>query len=1332
MAKNEGDNQQTPSDTTPNPITNASHQQDLPANQQSLAVPNQHQPATDKSISSPRSTTHPAFVAAKPRYRPRVIVTRKNSDHAAKKNNRPQKTRMAPIDKEATSFRRWRTLMIKPLLALRLLLHRFQMLLSLETCQWGSDVINNFSLQKFSDAVSMCGLFDPGVSGNKFTWCRYVGNRVTQLRLLDRVLWNMTAQLSFPEAKVVTLPRLHSDHNPLMFKDSAGDPPNRELCPFRFEAAWLSRNDYELIWKAASMLEDRNIDAIISDLITQSKQWNKDVFGNIFKNKRQMEARIWGIQQHPKFMISGNLQALNKKLTTEFSLLLDQEETFWHKKSRMDWTRDGDRNTRFYHNSAMIRRNKNRIRFLKIQGNWSNDPLLLADHITSFFSNLFEEVATDSRVTMVPVTGTQKISPIEARSLLKVASSEEVRKAVFGMKKFGSPGPDGIPTAFYQKFWEHIGSPVTIMAFITLIPKKEVPETAADFRPITLLNVAFKIISKVLVNRPRPIMCRIIGPYQNSFLPGRSTMDNIILTQEVIHTMNMKKGRKGLMVVKIDRHKAYDSVSWSFLKDTLIEFGFPTSLVQLILFSLENSDISILWNGGRLPSFAPGRGLWQGDPLAPYLFNLVKERLAFDIQQAVNSGQWKPVNVSRGGIGISHLFFADDLMLFGEATECQAKIMMECLNNLSATSGLKVNQSKSQIFCSNNTNAELKRKIGEKMGIPIYLNLGTYLGIPLLHKRVSHNTFFSVIDKMRKKLATWKASALSMAGRRVLVQTSLATTPTYAMQYMRLPVSTCNSIDKICRNFLWGHSKDTRKIHTVSSDNVCMPRECGGLGLRQAKNCNMAFLSKMAWQVTTNQNKLWVKVLKEKYVKDSSFLNATATTNSSWPWKSIIKGAKSLRSGIRWKVGNGNSLNFWHDHWMGSGPISSLPNVTIPLDAHATTVGCMITRENTWDINAIQTLLSAGIVEAIRAVPLSYAATQDDAITWPHSGTGSFTVNSAHALIAGYHDEPTNLGWVWTLKCKEKIKMFLWKMMNNGLLINEERQRRGLAIDGNCPRCVDVSESLDHVFRRCDKAVDCWNIAGAPASFDPSAITPLQTWVRLNCVGQEGNTLGIPWNGLFPHVLWNLAFRSPEMSLSSTPKMSGQQILSDGQKLEPRKPGGTFSDLRIWEGARTNGFTRHLLRKTGLKLTRMELIRDWHGRWITGFSTKIGPTNSFIAELWAMREGLRLAKSRGFNKIVAESDSEALVQAILNCSGSSPEADTLILGCKNLMTSFQACQLIHVLREGNQCADFLANLGQNTTWGTTVWPQPPDGLNNLLLVIAILWPLEGSLKFLEH
>ncbi|XP_019163545.1 PREDICTED: uncharacterized protein LOC109159892 [Ipomoea nil] len=396
---------------------------------------------------------------------------------------------------------------------------------------------------------------------------------------------------------------------------------------------------------------------VINDVMTQSKKWNQEVFGNIFKRKNLLQSRIQGIQSSPWYNNARGLQNLEQKLMKELSSTLAQEELLWFQKSRRAWIEDGDKNTNYYHKSTVIRRSRGRVRALKINGEWTSDPIILKDHITEFFSSLFRRNNQMGQTTSESHHG-YSLNTNEAANLIRLADVEEVRKAVFGMKRMGSPA-----------LMESRQSSTKIFGTWS-----DAPESAADFRPITLLNVIFKIISKVVVNRLRPLMDKLVGPHQNSFLPGRSTLDNIVLTQEIMHGMRKKKGKKGSLVMKIDLHKAYDSIDWSFLKHTLQDFGFPTQLISLILFSLKESSIGILWNGGKLPAFTPERGLRQGDPLAPYLFILAMEKLSMKIQLEINERRWKPIVMNRGGTAVSHLFFADDLMLFGDATESQIKV----------------------------------------------------------------------------------------------------------------------------------------------------------------------------------------------------------------------------------------------------------------------------------------------------------------------------------------------------------------------------------------------------------------------------------------------------------------------------------------------------------------------------------------------------------------------------------------------------------------------------------------------------------------------------------
>lgn len=162
----------------------------------------------------------------------------------------------------------------------------------------------------------------------------------------------------------------------------------------------------------------------------------------------------------------------------------------------------------------------------------------------------------------------------------------EIDIMVQSMSSLKAPGPDGFQALFYQKNWDLVTKNVYSMVlealqgkglpsglndtFISLILKVKHPENAAQCRPIGICNVGYKIITKVIVNRLKPILPKLISNTQSSFVPGRQITDNIVIMQEVLHTMRRKKGVKGYMAIKIDFEKAYDRLRWSFIRDILL------------------------------------------------------------------------------------------------------------------------------------------------------------------------------------------------------------------------------------------------------------------------------------------------------------------------------------------------------------------------------------------------------------------------------------------------------------------------------------------------------------------------------------------------------------------------------------------------------------------------------------------------------------------------------------------------------------------------------------------------------------------------------------------
>lgn len=197
-------------------------------------------------------------------------------------------------------------------------------------------------------------------------------------------------------------------------------------------------------------------------------------------------------------------------------------------------------------------------------------------------------------------------------------------------------------------------------------------------------------------------MEELVSPCQCSFIPNRQSGDNIVIAQEVIHSMKKKKGAMGWMAIKIDLEKAYNRLDWVFVRDTLQDIGLPGVFINLVWECISTSKMKVLWNGEALEEFSPSRGIRQGDPISPYLFVLCIERLFHMISTAVDHKVWAPIQLSRRGPKLSHLAFADDLTLFAEASMGQVEIIKTILRLFCDSFGQRVSSEKTRVFFSKN------------------------------------------------------------------------------------------------------------------------------------------------------------------------------------------------------------------------------------------------------------------------------------------------------------------------------------------------------------------------------------------------------------------------------------------------------------------------------------------------------------------------------------------------------------------------------------------------------------------------------------------------------
>lgn len=256
------------------------------------------------------------------------------------------------------------------------------------------------------------------------------------------------------------------------------------------------------------------------------------------------------------------------------------------------------------------------------------------------------------------------ILDIDLVPLGREVSLEETRFALFSMPNLKALGPDGFHPLFFKSQWDHLDSsifdfvrlcftdPMRIgqvnNTLLTLIPKGDEPSQASHFRPIALCNVIYKIVTKIITQRLRDIMPYVVAKKQSSFIPGKSTIDNILVLQETINSFMHLNGKKGFTIDKLDLEKAYDRLEWSFLMDTLSVLGLHEGLKRLIFHCISSDSLSIIWNGTPSPALNSSRGLRQGDPISPYLFVLCLERLGHKIKDVVSNRDWVPFTFGRG------------------------------------------------------------------------------------------------------------------------------------------------------------------------------------------------------------------------------------------------------------------------------------------------------------------------------------------------------------------------------------------------------------------------------------------------------------------------------------------------------------------------------------------------------------------------------------------------------------------------------------------------------------------------------------------------------------
>jgi hypothetical protein len=378
----------------------------------------------------------------------------------------------------------------------------------------------------------------------------------------------------------------------------------------------------------------------------------------------------------------------------------------------------------------------------------------------------------------------------------------------------------------------------------------------------------------------------------------------------------LRVGANYQLAAKLDMSKAYDRVEWNYLQAILLKLGFHRRWVDLIMTCVSTTSYAVMVNGAPYGYIKPSRGLRQGDPLSPHLFLLCAEGLSALIRKAEKEKAIRGIAICWGGPRLSHLFFADDSVIFCRASRHDVGALHAILTLYERASGQKINEAKTTFFFSKNTPTAIQSEILTMFGTSSTSKFEKYLGLPPILGRSKKRAFNEIKDRIWKRLQGWKEKLFSQAGHEILIKAVVQAIPNYAMSCFKLPAGLCDEIYAMANRFWWGQRGGERKIHWVNKAKLIRPKLEGGMGFRDLQLFNKALLARQGWRLLQQPQSLVFRLLKAKYFPHSSFLDAPISGNVSYIWRSICEARQVLRDGMRWRVGDGVDIKIWKDAWL--------------------------------------------------------------------------------------------------------------------------------------------------------------------------------------------------------------------------------------------------------------------------------------------------------------------------------------------------------------------------------------------------------------------------------
>ncbi|GAU20573.1 hypothetical protein TSUD_33200 [Trifolium subterraneum] len=1164
----------------------------------------------------------------------------------------------------------------------------FNLVLTDEEKSGGNPLEPNITTS-FRNTLCHCDLQDLSFNGSIYTWTnRHQGTQLIQSRL-DRFTATSEWITKFPNYTNNHLVRYKSDHSPILleFAPQNGDiGNNKQQHQKRFEQLWTIDDQHTTIVRTAWQNKNGSLEQKLQHTLNSLHSWGRKTFGIIPKKIKEVQQDLQRLQDqhHTKELTQ---QALEKE--KELDDLLAKEEMWWSQRSRALWLTHGDKNTNFFHQKASQRRRKNKIDTIKDTRDITHtDSDEIEQTFITHFQQLFSTQNTTNIIETVQVVK-NKITQDQYDHLNMECTANEVFDAIKEMKSLAAPGPDGFPAKFYHTYWDIVGQEVTKEVLkvlnhggnpqpynktnIWLIPKINNPVYPSDFRPISLCNVTLKIITKTIANRLKPILPTIISPNQSAFVPGRLITDNTLIANEIFHYLSQTTRKTGYVGIKTDMAKAYDRVEWVFLKVTLETMNFPHNLVNTIMKCVSTVSFSILINGQPTKPCLPERGLRQGDPLPPYLFITCADVLSGLITKAQQNQLIHGVKVAPGAPEITHLFIADDSLMFCRENDSETHQIKSIITQYQQASGQLVNYNKSELIFSKKVSQETKLSIQQILPMSSVDHYSKYLGQPTFIGKSKKQVFNFIQDKVWKKLKGWKEKNLSFAGIGTLIKAVAQAIPTYLMSSFLIPKGLCNQMESMMSRFWWGSNVDHRKIHWVSRKKTCKQKKLGGMRFRNLSAFNEALLAKQGWRILAEPQTLLARTLKAKYFPQCKFLQAKPGYRSSYCWQSIQKASWILKRGCLWLIGNGQNTKIWEDRWIN------------PQDGNSI-----------WSPKPANTTLDK------------------DLVSWQGTRDGNYTVRSGyHAQIEWEssssqqaqtrNNSIDSLNWqkLWKMEVPPKQIHILWRIIHKAIPVKTNLIKKGILCDSLCPNCNKQPETIDHIFFYCDWVRLVW--FSSPLTITTSNVPSLSFSDWIFYMLQKATKDSMQILSTITYNIWQ-ARNKKVFNKKDTPVAEVvervMKILSEYHthlidarpQHNPLKPSDDCND-KSWSPP---------------PLTYLKLNVDAHlsgdGRWGFGLvlrreygrcvraATRVcdGSKDVAMAETTGLREALQFLDQLQINNVIIKHDAACIVNAFWRKEFPRSGWGRLVQQCSRFCTQKENVSVNWVKRSGNQAAHSLA------------------------------------------